>query len=356
MTSTNGNGKHYTGPGQHLKGQAVLVTGGTGSFGNFIVYRLLQLGAREVRVLSRDEKKQYDMRVMHRGRTDLTFAIGDIRERDSVEAAMQGIDVVFQAAALKQVPTCEHFPLEAIRTNALGAENVVWAALRNGVKTVVAITTDKAVKPVNVMGMTKALQERVLARANLDTGTRFVMVRYGNVLASRGSAIPLFREQIRKGGPVTITDARMTRFLMSLDHAVSIILAALVEARPGQTFVPRAPAARMVDVARAMIGARAVETRVIGVRPGEKIHEILVSEDEARRTWRQGDHLVIDAILPELASAPAGPVLQQEYSSADELIDAGAVARLLAAHRLMPDDPPSADDAAAGASAGEVLR
>jgi FlaA1/EpsC-like NDP-sugar epimerase len=349
-----------------LAGKRVLITGGTGSLGKTLLRRLLDGEAGEparIVVLSRDEAKQYFLQLEYRshGRASedilysrakglLDFRIGDVRDPETVAAALRGVDVVFNAAALKQVPTCEYFPVEAVLTNVMGPANIVQAIRAHDlpVEAVVGISTDKAVKPVNVMGMTKAIQERVFARANLETGTRFVMVRYGNVLASRGSAIPLFQDQIRKGGPVTITDERMTRFLMSLDHAVDIILAALVGAKPGQTFVPRAPAARMVDVANALIGSRPIETKIIGVRPGEKIHEVLVSEDEARRTWRQGDHLVIDSILPELATEPEGPVLMQEYSSGDEVIPAEAVARLLAQHRLLHE--------AAEAPANEVLR
>lgn len=350
-----------------LDGKRVLITGGTGSLGKTLLRRLLKGDAGQpakIVILSRDEAKQYFLQleyrsrgrdsediIYHRASDLLEFRIGDVRDADTVAAALRGIDVVFNAAALKQVPNCEYFPIEAVRTNVMGPANIVQAirAHRLPVETVVGVSTDKAVKPVNVMGMTKALQERVFAKANLDApDTRFVLVRYGNVLASRGSAIPLFHEQIRKGGPVTITDERMTRFLLSLDHAVNIIFAALAGAKRGQTWVPRAPSARMVDIARVLIGERKVATKVIGVRPGEKIHEILVSEDEARRTWRSGDHLVIDPVLPELAAEPGGPTIGQEYSSGDEVIDLPAVAELLRRHNLMFDE--------AAPAGNEVLR
>jgi len=224
----------------------VLVTGGTGSFGNFVVRRLLDLGAKEVRILSRDEKKQYDMRVFYQGRADLTFVIGDIRDRVAVDEAMQGIQVVFQAAALKQVPTCEYFPMEALRTNVLGVENVLQSALENGVERVVCISTDKAVKPVNVMGMTKALQERLILRGNLsraNRGTRLSCVRYGNVLRSRGSVVPFFRGLLAQGKRLRITDERMTRFLLTLNDAIDLVLFAAENAEGGEIFVRKAPAA-----------------------------------------------------------------------------------------------------------------
>ena len=207
--------------------KSVLVSGGTGSFGNFIVRRLLDLGAKEVRVLSRDEKKQHDMRVFYRDRTNISFVIGDVRGRDRLDEAMSGIDIMFHAAALKQVPACENFPDEAIQTNVSGAQNVVDAALRNKLEAFVMISTDKAVKPVNVMGMTKALQERIVLRGNLsrlNRGTRFACVRYGNVLRSRGSVIPLFRRLLASGKRLTLTDERMTRFLLTLNDAIDLVL------------------------------------------------------------------------------------------------------------------------------------
>ena len=240
---------------------------------------------------------------------NLHFRIGDVCDFSSLAAALRGADVVFHAAALKQVPACEYQPFEAVKTNVLGAENLVRAIREQqlGVETVVGVTTDKACKPVNVMGMTKALQERNLAQANLDGGgTRFLTARYGNVLASRGSVIPLFHEQIRRGGPVTVTTSEMTRFLFSLDDAVDTVFAALREGRRGETYVPRAPAVRVTDLAAALIGEREVPIEITGVRPGEKTHEILVSEEEVTRTVARGDYLAIAPILPELRDGDEG--------------------------------------------------
>jgi FlaA1/EpsC-like NDP-sugar epimerase len=338
-----------------LDGKHVLITGGTGSLGKVLLRRLLsgEVGQpAQIVVLSRDEAKQHQIRVEYQHRfaaTDeviyrnflerLAFRIGDVRDYASVCAALHGIDIVFNAAALKQVPTCEYFPFEAVQTNVAGAENIVRAIrdLRLPVETVVGISTDKAVKPVNVMGMTKALQERIFTRANLEApNTRFIVVRYGNVLASRGSVIPLFHEQIKNGGPVTITHADMTRFLLSLDDAVDLIFAAVRGARCGETYIPRVPAARMTDVAKALIADRKLQVVVTGIRPGEKLHEILISEEEAHRTVQRGAHYVIGPILPELQpEKPAERVLDREYSSADDLLPYDGVVELLKRRRLM---------------------
>lgn len=344
-----------------LTDKRVVVTGGTGSLGQVLVRRLLsgELGRpREVVVFSRDEAKQHAMRLAFQHRTvatdevvfepsPLSFRIGDVCDIASLAAALRDADVVFHAAALKQVPTCEYAPFEAVKTNVMGAENLVRAIReqRLEVEAVVGVTTDKACKPVNVMGMTKALQERILARANLDSGpTRFLTARYGNVLASRGSVIPLFHEQIRRGGPVTVTTSEMTRFLISLDDAVDTVFAALREGKPGETYVPRAPAARIADVATALVGARDVPIVVTGVRPGEKTHEILVSEEEAQRTVRRGDYLAIGPILPELDGGPHDgdePFREPEYSSGDDLLDAAGVAELLRRNALLVEDEPA---------------
>lgn len=337
-----------------LEGKHVVVTGGTGSLGKVLVRRLLtgELGQPErITVFSRDEAKQHEMRVAYQhlrsSVTDeviyrnfehlLQFQIGDVRDRYSVGSVLRDAHVVFNAAAMKQVPTCEYFPHEAVQTNILGAENVVRAIRdhRTKVETVVGISTDKAAKPVNVMGMTKAIQERVFVRANLDCdGTRFVSARYGNVLASRGSVIPLFHSQIRTGGPVTITAPEMTRFLLSLDKAVDTVFAALREGEPGETYVPRVPSARVTDLAHVLIGGRAIDTVVTGIRPGEKVHEILVSEEEAHRTGERGDYYVIAPMLPELQRHDLGPALDREYSSADDVMHRDDLARLLDEHRL----------------------
>jgi FlaA1/EpsC-like NDP-sugar epimerase len=345
-----------------LTGKRILITGGTGSLGQVLVRRLLggELGRpAKIVVFSRDEAKQHAMRVgyMHSPKaTDeiifrnfrelLEFRIGDVRDFHSVSAALREADIVFNAAALKQVPTCEYFPFEAVRTNIAGPENIVTAIQEHKlpVETVVGISTDKACKPVNVMGMTKAIQERVLIQGNLRcSGTRFVCVRYGNVLASRGSVIPLFHEQIRSGGPLTITTADMTRFLLSLDDAVDTIFAALGTAAAGETYVPRVPSARITEVAKVMIGDRDVKTVFTGIRPGEKVHEVLVSEEEGYRTVTRSDkHLAILPMLPELpASTPAQPLLKREYSSADNLMGEAKLRKLLDLYLLTDVDRPS---------------
>jgi len=314
-----------------LAGKRVLVTGGTGSFGNFVVRRLLDLGAAEVRVYSRDEKKQYDMRVFYRGRKDLSFVIGDVRDASRIDEAMTNIEMVFHAAALKQVPACEHNPEEAIRTNVLGAQNLVDAALKHGVQAFVMISTDKAVKPVNVMGMTKALQERLVLSANLsrrNRGTRFSCVRYGNVLRSRGSVVPFFRRQLKLGQRVTITDERMTRFLLTLNDAIDLVLYAAEHGEGGDIFVRKAPAARVTDIAAALCAeaGKPFEYDVIGMLPGEKLGEILVSEEELLRVADVGGYF---RILPWWANA-ARHELEREYFSGSELVGPEEITALIA--------------------------
>jgi len=342
-----------------LDGKSVLVTGGTGSMGKSFVRRVLagEMGTpRKVIVLSRDEAKQHDMRMEYLHRvvaTDeviyrnfmnvLEFRIGDVRDYADVCRSLRDADVVVNAAALKQVPACEYFPGQAVLTNCIGAMNIVRAIEENAypVETVVAISTDKACKPVNVMGMTKSLQERIFTAANvLNPATRFVSVRYGNVLASRGSVIPLFLDQIRHGGPVTVTVPEMTRFLLSLDQAVDTVFAAIEHARRGETYVPDAPAATVMNLARALIGDRPLEIRVTGIRPGEKLHEIMVSEEEANHCIRRGDYYAIQPMLPELAQPHlnGAPALGQELSSADSVLDLDGTVELLRRNRLMPED------------------
>ena len=343
-----------------LAGKRVVVTGGTGSLGQVLVRRLLEGEAgepEEVVVYSRDEAKQHEMRLAFAhlaAATDdviyksaqgrLRFRIGDIGSFHAVAGVLRRADVVFNAAALKQVPACEYAPLEAVHTNVLGPGNILHAIrdLDLAVETVVCISTDKACKPVNVMGMTKALQERIFIEGNLECpATRFVGVRYGNVLASRGSVVPLFHQQIRGGGPVTLTTPEMTRFLLSLDDAVDVVLAALRSARPGEIYVPRAPSARMTDVATALIGERQITTEFIGVRPGEKTHEILVSEEESSRTIERGRYFAIAPVLPQLRSERDDrPFAGREFSSADHLLDLAGVAELIGQHRLRIDDQP----------------
>jgi len=311
--------------------QRVLVTGGTGSFGSFIVRRLLDLGVCEVRVLSRDEKKQYDMRVFYEENPNLSFVIGDIRQLSTLREAMEGIDIVFQAAALKQVPTCERFPLEAIHTNVLGVSNVVDSALAHGVKRFVSISTDKAVKPVNVMGMTKALQERIVLQANRarsNRGTIFSCVRYGNVLRSRGSVVPFFRRQLALGKRLTITDERMTRFLLTLEEAIDLVLHAAESALGGEIFVRKAPAARVLDIAEAIAdeAGKPFEYDMIGTYPGEKLGEILVSEEELERTEQVDSFITIHPWW----SSKRPCALEEEFASANEIASLETVKRMIA--------------------------
>ncbi|HSP16220.1 MAG TPA: polysaccharide biosynthesis protein [Thermoanaerobaculia bacterium] len=333
----------------HFDGKTILVTGGTGSLGQRVVRRLLsgdQGRPRRVIVFSRDEAKQHYMRlsylhkeaatdeVIYRNSQEiLSFRIGDVRDYPSLLRAAREADVIIHAAALKQVPSCEYFPFEAVQTNVHGAQNVVRVIRENHtpVKTVVGISTDKACKPINVMGMTKAVMERILVEANLESPqARFVCVRYGNVVASRGSVVPLFLSQIERGGPVTITMADMTRFLLTLDRAVDTVFAAVGNALPGETYVPKVPAARVVDIANALIGDADIKQVFTGIRPGEKIHEIMVSEEECYRTIERGDYYVIRPMLPELRKEPhSAPALRGEYSSSDVTLDHHGLRRLL---------------------------
>jgi FlaA1/EpsC-like NDP-sugar epimerase len=325
---------------KELEGKRILVTGGTGSLGKTLVRRLLsgEMGKpSKIIVFSRDEAKQHFMRLeyLHRETaTDdviyensqdlLSFRIGDVRDYSSLLAAMREADVVFHAAALKQVPSCEYFPFQAVLTNIFGAENVVRAIRENRlpIEKVVGISTDKACKPINVMGMTKALQERILIEANRDCpNTTFTCVRYGNVIASRGSIIPLFVEQISKNQSLTVTLPEMTRFLLSLDRAVDTVFAAIKTGFRGETFVPKVLAAKITDVAKALMGEKDLPITFTGIRPGEKIHEIMVSEEECFRTVERGGYYVILPVLPELRSEKDfTQVLESEYSSKDDNI------------------------------------
>jgi UDP-glucose 4-epimerase len=276
-----------------LTAQRFLITGGTGSFGQTMVARLLDAGAEEVRVLSRDEAKQDDLR--RRLRDDrIRFYVGDVRDLDSVTKATRGVGYVFHAAALKQVPSCEFFPIEAIRTNVLGSANVIDACERNGVQAAVFLSTDKAVQPINAMGMSKALMEKVAqahARNNPNAQTKVSCVRYGNVMYSRGSVIPLFIEQIRNGQPVTVTDPSMTRFLMSLAESVDLVEHAFVHSRPGDVFIRKAPASTIGDLARALCHLFDVPDKmnILGVRHGEKMAETLASREELEHAEDFGD-------------------------------------------------------------------
>jgi len=342
-----------------FEGKTILVTGGTGSMGKTFVRRVLsgELGTpKKVIVFSRDEAKQHDMRMSYlnkRVATDeviyrnfmsvLEFRIGDVRNYPDVCSAIKDVDIVVNAAALKQVPACEYFPTQAILTNCMGASNIVQAIRENGyeVDTVIGISTDKACKPVNVMGMTKSIQERIFIVANvLNPNTRFICVRYGNVLASRGSVIPLFIDQIINGGPLTVTVSEMTRFLLSLDQAVDTVFEALKNAEPGETYIPVVPSATVMNIAKALIGNRPIDIETIGIRPGEKMHEILVSEEEANHSIKRGDYYAILSMLPELSNNKNkdANMLPKEYSSADSVLDLKGTIELLKKHRLMVED------------------
>jgi len=267
-----------------FSGKTLLITGGTGSFGNAVLRRFLNTEIKEIRVFSRDEKKQEDMRI-ELNNSKVKFYIGDVRSYDSLYSAMHGVDYVFHAAALKQVPSCEFYPMEAVRTNVLGTENVLNAALANKVKKVICLSTDKAVYPINAMGISKAMMEKLMvakARTTDTTQTIICGTRYGNVMASRGSVIPLFIKQIREGKPLTITDPNMTRFLMSLEDAVDLVIYAFNNAHQGDIFVQKAPASTIMDLAIAVkeLFQADNQVKVIGTRHGEKLYETLLTREE----------------------------------------------------------------------------
>lgn len=307
----------------------VLVTGGTGSFGQVIVRQLLDAGATEVRILSRDEAKQDLMRERFDD-SRLVFVTGDVRDASTVVTAMSGVRYVFHAAALKQVPNCERHPMEAIRTNALGSENVHAAALQCQPESVVGISTDKACSPINTMGLCKALMERLLLQdVHRSIRTRFVCVRYGNVIGSRGSVIPLFAERIRQGKPLPITHPDMTRFLLRLPEAVETALDAAINGGHAELWVRKMPAATVADIATAM--APGHPTVIIGTRPGEKMHETLVNDDEMRRADVRDDHYVIGSRVPE------SQVVLTEYTSANtHRLDIAALRDVLRQAEVMP--------------------
>jgi UDP-glucose 4-epimerase len=267
--------------------RVLLITGGTGSFGNAVLRRFLTSDLREIRIFSRDEKKQDDMRQRYNS-DKLKFFIGDVRDQKSVNGAVRGADFIFHAAALKQVPSCEFHPLEATKTNVIGTSNVLDAAIEYGVSKAICLSTDKAVYPINAMGMSKALMEKTMVAKSRIAASEKTMIcgtRYGNVMASRGSVIPLFVEQIRKGNPITVTDGNMTRFMMTLEDAVDLVIHAFENGRPGDIFVQKAPAATLTDLARAiseMMGRPEHEVRTIGARHGEKLYESLLTREEMR--------------------------------------------------------------------------
>lgn len=307
-----------------FKNKSLLITGGTGSFGNAVIRRLLNSNIKEIRVFSRDEKKQDDMRKSYNN-NKLKFYIGDVRDYQSVLNAIRGVDYIYHAAALKQVPSCEFHPIEAVKTNILGTENVLEAAISCGVKRVVCLSTDKAVYPINVMGISKAMMEKVVvAKSRASGDTVICCTRYGNVMASRGSVIPLFINQIQAGIPISITDPEMTRFMMTLDDAVDLVLYAFEHGKSGEIFVQKAPAATIKVLAvalRDLLGAPAHPLQVIGTRHGEKLFEVLLSREEMVAAEDLGDYY---RIPPDLRDLNYGKFVEQgevqisvavEYSS-----------------------------------------
>jgi len=287
-----------------FNGKVLLITGGTGSFGNAVLRRFLHTGITEIRIFSRDEKKQDDMRHFYKN-PKVKYFIGDVRDRQSIDNAMQGVDYVFHAAALKQVPSCEFFPAEAVRTNVLGCENVLNSAQANKVKKVIVLSTDKAVYPINAMGMSKALSEKVMvakSRSLNGSGTVFCGTRYGNVMASRGSVIPLFVNQMKHNQPITVTDPNMTRFMMSLESAVELVLFAFQNGQNGDIFVKKSPAATIENLARAIreLYKSSSEIKIIGTRHGEKLYETLVNREEMVKAVDMGDFYRIPADTRDL--------------------------------------------------------
>jgi UDP-N-acetylglucosamine 4,6-dehydratase len=282
-----------------FKNKVLMITGGTGSFGNTVLNRFLSTEVREIRIFSRDEKKQEEMRIALND-PKLKFYIGDVREYDSIYQAMKGVDYVFHAAALKQVPSCEFYPLEAVRTNVLGSENVMAAAIARGVSRLVMLSTDKAVYPINAMGISKAMMEKFMVAKSRMQGegeTVLCATRYGNVMASRGSVIPLFVSQLKEGKALTVTDPNMTRFLMSLEDSVDLVLYAFAHAKQGDIFVQKAPASTVADLAQALkeIFGKSNPVRVIGTRHGEKLYESLISREEMAKARDLGDYYRIPA-------------------------------------------------------------
>ena len=309
-----------------FKNKVLMITGGTGSFGNAVLKHFLNSDIKEIRIFSRDEKKQDDMRIEYK-QDKLNFIIGDVRDFDSINSAMRGVDFVFQAAALKQVPSCEFYPMQAVRTNILGSENVLESAARNNVKKVVVLSTDKAVYPINTMGMTKALMEKLAIskardpRIQANNGV-ICATRYGNVMASRGSIIPLFIKQIKEGKPLTVTEPNMTRFMMSLPESVRLVLFAFENAKPGDLFVQKAPAATILTLAMALkeLFNADNEIQIIGSRHGEKMYETLCGKEEMSKADDLGDFYRVPADMRDLNYTKYvqtdGPrLIDQEYNS-----------------------------------------
>ena len=306
-----------------FKDKVLLITGGTGSFGNAVLRRFLKTDIGEIRIFSRDEKKQDDMRKIYNN-TKLKFYIGDVRDYNSVMDVMRGVDFVFHAAALKQVPSCEFYPVQAVYTNILGTENVLNAAIASKVKKVVCLSTDKAAYPINAMGMSKALMEKVIVakgRNLKDDDTTICLTRYGNVMASRGSVIPLFIDQVRHGKPITVTDPNMTRFMMSLDQAVDLVLFAFKNGKNGDLFIQKSPAATIEVLAHAMkdiLGRPEHEVKIIGTRHGEKLYEVLMTKEEKVRAIDMGEYFRVPADGRDLNYSKYFEDGQEVITQADE--------------------------------------
>lgn len=312
-----------------LAGSKILITGGTGTFGSAFLDKALAAGAEEVRIFSRDEKKQYDMAQRYRKHDNVRFFLGDIRDRRSIDSAMQGVDYVFHAAAMKQVPSCEQFPLEAIKTNINGSDNVLSLAIQKRVKKVVCLSTDKAVYPTSAMGMTKAYMEKLAMQKAADQNrTEICVTRFGNLVASRGSAVPLFIEQVQNGMPITITDPEMTRFMMTVREATDLVEQAFMIGENGDLLVKRSKACTTGDLAKAVCRYLNLpadyQTEIIGIRPGEKMHEVLLTEEEAYLARMKGDYMVVSHKREHYG------ILEAEYrSDLAERMSADDVLRLI---------------------------
>lgn len=312
-----------------LAGSKILITGGTGTFGSAFLDKALAAGAEEVRIFSRDEKKQYDMAQRYRKHDNVRFFLGDIRGRRSIDSAMQGVDYVFHAAAMKQVPSCEQFPLEAIKTNINGSDNVLSLAIQKRVKKVVCLSTDKAVYPTSAMGMTKAYMEKLAMQKAADQNrTEICVTRFGNLVASRGSAVPLFIEQVQNGMPITITDPEMTRFMMTVREATDLVEQAFMIGENGDLLVKRSKACTTGDLAKAVCRYLNLpadyQTEIIGIRPGEKMHEALLTEEEAYLARMKGDYMVVSHKREHYG------ILEAEYrSDLAERMSADDVLRLI---------------------------
>lgn len=303
-----------------FKDSVLMITGGTGSFGSTVLSRFLNSDVKEIRIFSRDEKKQEDLRIQLKNER-VKFYIGDVRDRSSLEHSLEGVDYVFHAAALKQVPSCEFFPMEAVKTNIEGTQNVLNAAQRVGVQRVIVLSTDKAVYPINAMGMSKAMAEKVMIARSRDAGNSlFCATRYGNVMASRGSVIPLFIQQMKVGKNLTVTDPEMTRFLMSLEDSVDLVLYAFEHANPGDVFIQKAPASTLKDLAQALIELFESKSKIdiIGTRHGEKLYESLISREEMARAEDLGDYYRIPADNRDLNYGKYFSEGEQEISSFDD--------------------------------------